>query len=397
MQCVRSTRRAPALWFHVLLAAACADPGEPPLAAAPEPAELRVALFNIRQLSAAKIRDVDDSGAGADPQLRAAADIVQRVRPDVLVINEIDHDPDAGADLALTAREFASHYLGTGGDPLEFGHAWAGASNTGILSGLDLDGDGVVATAAHRGTRIHGNDAFGYGEYPGQYAMAVLSRHPIDEAAVRTFRELLWRDLPGHHIPAGFYSDDALEILRLSSKSHQDVPLQVGGHRLHLLLSHPTPPVFDGEEDRNGRRNWDEIRLWVEYLDGAAWIVDDQGRAGGYSHGEPFLIAGDLNAFPGDEAVAYDGIPAIEQLLRHPRVRDPHPVSPGAPAEAPEATAAFGGDGVRVDYLLPSVGLEVIDSGVYWPAADDDPEGAALAEIASDHRLVWIDLRLGAR
>ena len=28
----------------------------------------------------------------------------------------------------------------------------------------------------------------------------------------------------------------------------------------------PTPPAFDGEEDRNGRRNHDEIRFWVDYV-----------------------------------------------------------------------------------------------------------------------------------
>jgi len=35
----------------------------------------------------------------------------------------------------------------------------------------------------------------------------------------------------------------------------------MGGQVIHILASHPTPPVFDGVEDRNGRRNHDEIRL----------------------------------------------------------------------------------------------------------------------------------------
>lgn len=368
-----------------------------PPESAPAPS-IRVALFNIRELSTDKIRAVDANGAGADPQLRAAATIIRGIRPDILVINEIDHDYGTGAtaDLASTVREFAANYLARGDDALRFEYAWAGPSNTGILSGLDLDGDGRAATDADRGTRAHGNDAFGYGEYPGQYSMALLSRYPIDEAGVRSFRELLWRDLPDNHLPKGFYTEAAIEALRLSSKSHQDVPVVVEGHRLHLLLSHPTPPGFDGDEDRNGRRNWDEIRLWVEYLDGADWMVDDQGRTGGYGLDEPFVIAGDLNAFPGDEVVVYDGVAAIEQLLRHPRVQDPGPVSPGAPAEVPAATTAFRGRGARIDYLLPSVGLEVLDGGVHWPAASEDPAGAERVELASDHRLVWIDLRLGS-
>ena len=39
------------------------------------------------------------------------------------------------------------------------------------------------------------------------------------------------------------------EVFRLSSKSHWDVPLRVGGEVVHFLVSHPTPPVFDGPDD----------------------------------------------------------------------------------------------------------------------------------------------------
>jgi hypothetical protein len=31
--------------------------------------------------------------------------------------------------------------------------------------------------------------------------------------------------------------------------------------------------------------------------------------------------------------------------------------------------------------------------GVYWPDAVSDPEGAALAKIASDHRMIWLDFK----
>ncbi len=57
----------------------------------------------------------------------------------------------------------------------------------------------------------------------------------------------------------------------------------VGKTTLHLLASHPTPPAFDGPEDRNGRRNHDEIRFWNDYLDRAeiGYIRDDAGLAGG--------------------------------------------------------------------------------------------------------------------
>lgn len=366
---------------------------------------VRVALFNVRELSADKLAEVDADGIGTHPQLRAAARIVQRVRPDVLVVQEIDVPAGAGAaDPTAHARAFARHYLATGDDPLDYAHAYAAPVNTGVLSGHDLDNDGRVATEADRGSRGYGGDCLGWGTYPGQYGMAVLSQHPLVAEEARTFRSFLWRDLPGNHLPPAFYSDAELDVLPLSSKSHWDLPVEVAGRRLHLWVSHPTPPVFDGPEDRNGRRNFDEIRFWKLYLEAGegGFPVDDAGRRGGYGAGAPFLVVGDLNADPQNEDAVYDGLQAAEQLLGHPALTDAGDLltSPGARrvervgGAHPERSTASFERGMRIDHLVPSRGLEVVDGGVFWPAAGDDPEGYRLAETASDHRLVWLDLRL---
>ncbi|MDP1562207.1 MAG: endonuclease/exonuclease/phosphatase family protein [Pirellulaceae bacterium] len=45
---------------------------------------------------------------------------------------------------------------------------------------------------------------------------------------------------------------------------------------------------------------------------------------------------------------------------------------------------------LRVDYVLPSANLECCGSGVFWPTPEQ-PEGELV--LASDHRLVWIDVR----
>ena len=83
--------------------------------------------------------------------------------------------------------------------------------------------------------------------------------------------------------PRDWYSREELRIFRLSSKSHWDVPIRIGGDTVHFLTSHPTPPVFDGPEDRNGRRNHDEIRLFADYITPgrAGYLYDDKGRRGG--------------------------------------------------------------------------------------------------------------------
>ncbi|MEM8934511.1 MAG: endonuclease/exonuclease/phosphatase family protein, partial [Acidobacteriota bacterium] len=283
--------------------------------------------------------------------------------------------------------------------PMRYPHVLVEPVNTGFQSGYDFDGDGEPGDPG---------DAWGFGHYPGQYGMAVYSRFPIDREGLRTFRELRWATMPGHHMPDGrdgrpaWYSADEAAAFRLSSKSHWDVPIRVDGHALHLLASHPTPPVFDGDEDRNGRRNFDEIRLWADYLTGgeaASYLIDDQGRPGGLDPKSAFVLLGDLNADP-VRGETFDGRPAIAQLLDHPRIQDPRQQSPGEragigrdgrpyPGDARTLTSGFG----RIDYALPSTGLRVLASGVFWPPSDDPLH--ALVEgndRASDHQLVWVDL-----
>ena len=157
--------------------------------------------------------------------------------------------------------------------------------------------------------------------------MAVYSRYPIDPTGIRTFQKFLWKDMPGAKLPddpatpapKDWYSPAEQAVFRLSSKSHWDLPVVIGGRVVHFLTSHPTPPVFDGPEDRNGTRNFDEIRLWADYITPWAsdYIYDDGGRRGGLKRGARFVIAGDQNSDPLDG----DSIPgAIQQLLDHPLV-----------------------------------------------------------------------------
>lgn len=363
-------------------------------------AVVRVATYNIEELSSERLAQVDEQGKGLDERTAAAAYVIQQVRPAIVVVQEIDAGPEGAA---ANARRFAEHYLAHGDNPIDYPHVFAAPSNTGVVSGFDLNGDGKVATEEDRGSREYGEDSLGFGTYPGQYSMAVLSQFPIDEAAVRTFRDFKWKDLPGHHIPEGFYSPEALAALPLSSKSHWDVPVRLGATTLHLWVSHPTPPVFDGDEDRNGRRNFDEIAFWKHYLDGEAALYDDAGTTSGFASDDPFVIVGDLNSSRNSADGVIDGRPGIALLLDHPRIQDTGSratsggsllltsAEPGAPDYHEQDTATFLG-GRRVDYLLPEAGIEIKGGGVYWPRFESDPEGDRMAELASDHRLVYLDL-----
>ena len=377
---------------------------------------LRIATWNVsffRRAEGDLARELAEPDAA---QPRRIAAVLQRVQPDLLLLNEFDHDPRAPG-------RFADNYLARvqpGGAPLSFPWQFTAPVNTGVPSGVDLDRDGRVGG---------GNDALGFGKFPGQYGLVVYSRLTLDLAGIRTFRRFLWRDMPGAMFPPQWYDAEALAVLPLSSKSHWDIAVRLPvpkGQRprtLHFLVSHPTPPAFDGPEDRNGRRNHDEIRLWADYIDPmrSAYLVDDSGRRGGLARDASFVIAGDMNADPLDGG----SIPgSMDQLLQHPRVLRAAASGRKAPRStgAAEAAARQGGanlgqrgdpgldtadfadrdnsvGNLRADYLLPSADLEVCASGVFWPRADDAEFALVNDDVdaTSDHRLVWIDIALPGR
>jgi hypothetical protein len=406
------TKRS-ARWAFVAATLVLLSPLAVPAQAEPGPAmrdPVRFATFNASLNRNTEGELIADLSTPADVQAQTVAEIIQRVRPDVLLINEFDFDAQGTA-----AQLFQQNYLSVahnGADPITYPYRFVAPSNTGIPSGFDLDNSGMVGG---------GNDAFGFGAFPGQFGMVVYSRYPIEAKQARTFQNFLWQDMPGALLPddpatpapADWYSPDELDVFRLSSKSHWDLPVRIDNEVVHLLASHPTPPVFDGPEDRNGTRNFDEIRFWADYVTGgrtSRYIYDDDGRVGGLPRGASFVIVGDQNSDPLDG----DSIPgAAQQLLEHPRVNvSVTPDSEGAVEQSalqgganlthqsdPRFDTADFADtapgNLRADYVLPSSKLLIEDAGVFWPLADD-PLFRLVGTFpfpSSDHRLVWVDVR----
>jgi 3-phytase len=389
--------------------------GMVPAGAAGGPQAVRFATFNASLNRFSEGQLISHLSAPGNAQADAVAEIIQRVRPDVLLINEFDFDDEGPGGSSLAASLFQQNYLSVAhgdADPIAYPFRFVAPSNTGIPSGFDLNNNGVVGGP---------DDAFGFGFFPGQFGMAVYSRFPIDLGGVRTFQRFLWKDMPGALLPddpatpasADWYSPAELDVFRLSSKSHWDVPIEIGAKTVHFLVSHPTPPVFDGPEDRNGTRNHDEIRFWADYVlpSRGRYIVDDEGVRGGLAPGSLFVIAGDQNSDPFDG----DSIPGSAQLLlEHPLVNTK--VTPDSEG-AVEQSALQGGANVthlgdpafdtadfadtapgnlRADYVLPRKNMPIVDASVFWPTSDDPLFGlvGTFPFPSSDHRLVWIDVRV---
>jgi hypothetical protein len=337
--------------------------------------------------------------AGNHPQIKNIAAIVQQTQPDILLLNEFDYIEDPAAGIQLFIKHFLNKAQSPDGKTIDYPYFYYSTVNTGQPSGFDLDNDGQLTNK--------GADAWGFGQYPGQYGMMLLSKFPINVNKVRTFQHFKWKDMPGAlqtTKPDGspWYSSEAWQLMPLSSKAHWDVPVLVNKKTVHLLVSHPTPPVFDGDEDRNGKRNHDEVRFWTDYLSPAkaGYIYDDRGQKGGLAENQSFVILGDLNSSPVEGDAYKEG---IGNLLMHPRVNSSFtPQSAGGKAHSPNSPYApthTAGWRIRADYVLPSKsGFKVLSSGVFWPA-EGQPFYELVADRAasSDHRLVWVKLKLTAQ
>lgn len=281
----------------------------------------------------------------AGDMAEAISDIVT-VAPDVLLLTDFDYDLTGAALAALQER------LATAGHAMP--HSFARLTNAGRPSGADLDGDGRLGEA---------EDALGFGMFSGQGGMALLAVLPFIDSEAEDFSALLWRDLDGSLLDDGI---PGANILPLASDGHWRVPVALpSGGQLALLAFHAQTPVFDGPEDRNGRRNRDQIRFWA-----------DQVRL----TPEPFILFGNANLDPnGGEGRRM----AIRDLLDHPELQDPQPRSAAGALATVDWPDPELGD-LRVSYVLPSAGTIPSNSGVHWPDRQGGPA----------HKLVWVDVEI---
>lgn len=330
------------------------------LFAGPAVADFRLATYNTglgRDGPGLLLKDILDR----DADILALAEIISANSPDILLLTGFDNDYQNRAVTAFNAL-----------DGLAYPFIYAPLGNAGFQSGLDINGNGRLRDW---------NDAWGFGRFEGAESMVLLSRFPI--ATSRRFDALKWQDfgpVPRRRNSMPVYDDDLWPQLRLASHSFWDVEIILPPGQFHIIAAHPTPPVFDGDDDANGLRNEAEINFLNRYINGEAFR-DDEGYTARRAP-TPFALLADLNADPN----AGESRPeALRRLLANPHLQDTTPI--GAASQT-TATVAWGDIGdLRVDYVLPSSGLAIVNSGVHWP---DNP--ALLDSAITRHRLVWVDI-----
>ncbi|MCF5899118.1 endonuclease/exonuclease/phosphatase family protein [Aeromonas veronii] len=390
----------------------------------------------LARLAEGSLSGATETKAKNVQQIRNVAEIIQRTRPDVFLLNEFDNDGkgESTADLKAFNDNYLAHAQHAEVTAISYPVMQNFATNTGLMSGYDLNLDGKVNSGP--------DDAWGFGNYHGQYAFAVMSKYPIDTKQIRTFQHFKWKDMPGEQNPIiddcnklfdkngvknpyrecgdAWYSDEVWQQYPLSSKNHADVPVRIktekGEEVIHFLISHPTPPIFANAARHTVKHNRAEIAFWNDYVKGLDYMTDDKGSKGGLAKNAKFVIAGDLNADP----LTGDGdLTAIQDLLNNPLMNQaitngtlipvseggPECVSKGADCKRnltrPNPERITNSSVLQLDHVIPSANLNAVKSGVFWPASFEagyhlvyDAKLGIAKGVSSDHRMVWVDLKL---
>ncbi len=257
-----------------------------------------------------------DATRAVSDDIRSALGVIDALGADVLVLSGFDYDAQSAALAAFNAH-LSKPYP----------HLSALRPNSGVPTGLDLDGNGRMTDA---------RDAQAFGRFPGEGGMAVLSRLPFLPEQGMDLTGRLWRDMPGATMPP--LPEPQASIQRLSSNGHHVIALALpDGRALRLLTWHASPPAFDADLPVNLRRNHDETAVWLPLIDDLA---------------QPLVVIGQANTDPvrgrGDKT-------ALNALLNHPALQDSHSGD----------TVDYGADlgRMRVSYILPSRDLRIIGSG----------------------------------
>ena len=221
---------------------------------------VRFATYNASLNRAAAGQLVSDLSTRDNAQARNIAEVLQRVRPDVVLLNEFDYVEGYEAVEPVpyaTTCEVRSRAPGRSATRTPSPRRRTPASPAASTWT-------ATARSAAATTRT------GSVSSPASSAWSCSRATRSTRTGSAPSRRFLWKDMPGALLPddpatpqpGDWYSEEILEVFRLSSKSHWDVPVRVQGAgrctcwpRTRLRRPSTAPRTA------TARRNHDEIRL----------------------------------------------------------------------------------------------------------------------------------------
>lgn len=363
------------------------------------PPKVRIAQFNLREMSTAKLLD------GADEQAGAAAQVIAKFAPEIISINELQFDiegiPSLGSPGAPSSTQPGT-FDGGAQNAKRLAERVAALNPAAAFSF-------TVLTVGNSGFKwagpTLGNPSFvlrGWGDWPGRFNSAILTKFPIAYDKIRVINEFAWDALPdnsidkmkteiGTSVPAGF---------PLFEKGILVVPVEIApGQLLHMVMHHPVAPAF---EAINPYRHFDELHGLKLFLDGTLPGVEP------LPVGARFVVIGDLNADP-EDGDSLDG--GIEPILGHPALNVFFPAGSGTKGTNGKYNTYLSGCGkddgttvddpttkfqMQLDYILPSKTFGAAQVGeIFFPDFQSQKADFLLACQASDHRFLYVDVETG--
>ncbi len=314
--------------------------------------KIRVVHYNIKELDSTKIEN-----HSSITQLIFATEILKKLNPDILSINEIQFDKVAVPNKNFNSEgENFNKLLKISG--LDFLDKTFNEANTGKNSRTDDIGNYVLKPNQDQRSKLA--DKVNFGMFPGQYSTAGAFKYKILKKVVIT--DLKWKDF-NPDVDLTKYKDMSGEPLpedmELFDKNFSDITLDIQGKDVHIILLHTVPAYgFGNPHSPNIKRNHDQLEFLKWYLTRKSKFKY-QGEIKPLKENSTFIAMGDWNVDPKSKNL---GAKVINELASTFKLwqGDYVPTYIGQSFSPGEFKA-------QLDYILMSNNILVSNSGVYLP------------------------------
>lgn len=377
--------------------------------------------IQIKELDSVKIQK-----GHSHPQLAAAVSVIRKLKPDFLSINEIQYDlrgvPTAdfrtlGKNMGLLAKlldlKWPQTYVGFG------------PANTGLKAKKIPGTDNYTTDTLKREL----SDPVNFGVFPAEYSSGGITRFPVVKRVIE--QKLKWkefrpdRDLSKFKDAEGkFLNADEVELF---DKNFTDMVVKINGKEVHFILLHTVPAHdFGNEGSPNSARNADQLAFLEWYLTGETEFVPPANlKIQPLKPGTLFVAMGDWNVDVRNEKMP--GARILKSLFQKTKLWIDSEQLNFTYESQPFYVPPFR---EQLDYIITSNDsqIQVLGGGVYAPFERQE-RGCGLSEApsplvagnkvvsyrdlqtkktcfaevsadyaeikaASDHRPLWVDLKI---